>query len=157
MPAHTFTQSAALVQVCTPVENNSKLWRSQTLDASNSSPNPTASTNSEVKSCQGSWNRLDCFHLTARRQRKPAKKRHWQIQQAGQQWFQCAFTLPEFAVQLQFWSGLVGMELMLLIVACGVQGSAPMLNSVVNTSLFWLLLNNTGTVIKAFSPAPSPP
>lgn len=75
MPAHTFTQSAALVQVCTPVESNSELWRSQTLDVSNSSPNPTASTSSEEKSCQGSWNRLDCSHLTVQRQRKPVNKK----------------------------------------------------------------------------------
>lgn len=83
MPAHTFTQSAALVQVCTPVENNSELWRSQTLDVSNSLPKPTASTSSEEKSCQGSWNKLDCFHLTVQRQRKPVKKR--KIQQVRKQ------------------------------------------------------------------------
>ena len=81
MPAHTFTQSAALVQVCTPVENNSELWRSQTLDVSNSSPKHTASTSSEEKSCQGSWNKLDCFHPTVRRQRKPVKKGEREIQQ----------------------------------------------------------------------------
>lgn len=93
MPAHTFTQSAAaLVQVCTPVENNSKLWRSQTLDVSNPSPQPTASTSSEEKSCQGSWNRLDCFHLTARRQRRPAKEREREIQQVEQQRLQFVFT-----------------------------------------------------------------
>lgn len=145
MPAHTFTQSAALVQVCTPVENNSKLWRSQTLDVSNSSPNPTASTSSEVKSCQGSWNRLDCFHPTARRQRKPAKKRDGQIQQVGFNSSGSNASSPSqvIAVQLQCWSGLVGMELMLLTAARRVQGSVSVLNSAVNTSVIWLLLNNT--------------
>lgn len=103
MPAHTFTQSAAaLVQVCTPVENNSKLWRSQTLDVSNPSPQPTASTSSEEKSCQGSWNRLDCFHLTARRQRRPAKEREREIQQVEQQRLQFVFTAHDiFTVQLR--------------------------------------------------------
>lgn len=85
MPAHTFTQSAALVQVCTPVENNSELWRSQTLDVSNSTPKHTASTSSEEKSCQGSWNKLDCFHPTVRRQRKPVKKGEREIQQVRKQ------------------------------------------------------------------------
>lgn len=110
MPAHTFTQSAALVQVCTPVENNSELWRSQTLDVSNSSPKHTASTSSEEKSCQGSWNKLDCFHPTVRRQRKPVKKGEREIQQVRKQRLSLSLLPVTSTLPLQ---GLADVELIL--------------------------------------------